>query len=216
MAGPLLKTATIRDFSGGWNVADNPHNLSSKYLPISDNIMVGVDGALSPRMGYKLFADLKQGITQNIGSQAVTINTLNGKVRVSWTAHPFNSGEHITFNLPWNFAGTKLQGTYGVVKIDANTFDFYIRSLTATSAGATPVTFTNITRDTHMLGGNILDMAFFQGKHIIFSDMGEICAIDENTKTITRIWDASLSVALAGAPLPWRMSALSTGYETVL
>ena len=55
-----LLDATIRDFSGGWNVVDNDLNLSTKFSKILENMQRGVDGALSVRPGTILFADTSE------------------------------------------------------------------------------------------------------------------------------------------------------------
>ena len=53
----LLLDATIRDFSGGWNVVDNDLNLDAKFSKILENMQRGVDGANEVRPGTLLFAD---------------------------------------------------------------------------------------------------------------------------------------------------------------
>ena len=45
--GNVLLDATIRDFSGGWNVVDNDLNLSSKFAKTLQNMQRGIDGALN-------------------------------------------------------------------------------------------------------------------------------------------------------------------------
>ena len=53
----LMLDATIRDFSGGWNVIDNDLDLSTKFSVELRNIARGKDGANGVRQGTKLFAD---------------------------------------------------------------------------------------------------------------------------------------------------------------
>lgn len=60
---PLLLDTTIRDFSGGLNVIDNDLNLSSKYAKVLKNMSRAVDGSVSIRYGYRLFADLRTTFT---------------------------------------------------------------------------------------------------------------------------------------------------------
>jgi len=55
----MLNTkATVRDFSGGLNVADSEQNLSSKYARELTNLVVDIDGSIWLRQGTKLFADI--------------------------------------------------------------------------------------------------------------------------------------------------------------
>ena len=56
----LMLDATIRDFSGGWNVIDNDLNLSTKFSVELQNVARGNDGANSVRQGTKLFADTSE------------------------------------------------------------------------------------------------------------------------------------------------------------
>ncbi len=53
----LLLDATIRDFSGGWNVIDNDLNLDTKFSKVLENIQRGIDGSNSIRPGTELFAE---------------------------------------------------------------------------------------------------------------------------------------------------------------
>lgn len=205
------KTATIRDFSGGWNVADSQYNLSSKFLPISDNIVVGVDGALSPRYGYRLYKDLRSGTVVNFADQSVSVIATNASaiIRITWNAHPLNTGDHITITAR---SGTVLPGTvpailgtYGVIKIDANNFEIITRVAAVATVTTAGVLLTG-TRDTHVLAGDIVDQTYFQGNLVLFDHIGEIVAINTTTNTVTRIWDIALARATVGAPLGWRMA----------
>ena len=53
------KPATIRDFSGGWNMLDDDLNLSTKFARKSFNIAVLADGTMTVRYGTRLFADCR-------------------------------------------------------------------------------------------------------------------------------------------------------------
>jgi hypothetical protein len=53
----LMLDATIRDFSGGWNVIDNDLNLSTKFSVKLRNMTRNKDGSNGIRQGTKLFAD---------------------------------------------------------------------------------------------------------------------------------------------------------------
>jgi hypothetical protein len=96
-SNPLLD-ATIRDFSGGWNVVDNDLNLNTKYSKILENTHRGVDGANVIRPGTRLFAETSEhldkiinceyfnGYIIAVGSngQMVSINSV-GSVRSIWS-----------------------------------------------------------------------------------------------------------------------------------
>ena len=42
---PAIKTATAREFNGGWNVIDHELNLSTSYAVVMDNVSRDEDGA---------------------------------------------------------------------------------------------------------------------------------------------------------------------------
>jgi hypothetical protein len=200
------RVASLRDFSGGWNVTDDEHNMSRKFQPVSDNMIVGVDNSLDPRFGNKLLYNPKLG-TEVAVSQSVTFTTLISTpfLTVNWVGHPFTSGMHIRID---SLSGTipnittQPTGYYGVIFLTANTFAIVLRVNATASATSAAMTMTGL-RDNHMLGGNILDGTYFQGYSIIFSDIGEVIAIND-TGTVSRVWDVSLSYATAGNPAGWR------------
>ena len=65
----LLLDATIRDFSGGWNVIDNDLNLDTKFSKILQNMQRGVDGANEVRPGTKLFADCSEYLDEIVNCE---------------------------------------------------------------------------------------------------------------------------------------------------
>lgn len=54
----ILESATVRDFSGGWNLLDDDLNLSSKYARRLYNCAVLADSTVTVRYGTRLFANL--------------------------------------------------------------------------------------------------------------------------------------------------------------
>ena len=52
-----IKTATAREFNGGWNVIDNELNLDPSYGTILDNVVRGLDGSICVRWGTQFLAD---------------------------------------------------------------------------------------------------------------------------------------------------------------
>ena len=67
--GNVLLDATIRDFSGGWNVVDNDLNLSSKFAKTLQNMQRGIDGALNVRPGTELFADTSDHLDEIVNCE---------------------------------------------------------------------------------------------------------------------------------------------------
>ena len=65
----VLQDATIRDFSGGWNVVDSDLNLSTKFSKVLKNMQRGIDGANDIRYGTELFADISEHIDEIIGTE---------------------------------------------------------------------------------------------------------------------------------------------------
>lgn len=54
--GNVLLTTTVREFTGGLNVADTDLNMKPKFAKVLDNIERAIDGTLSIRPGTRLFA----------------------------------------------------------------------------------------------------------------------------------------------------------------
>jgi hypothetical protein len=52
-----IKTATAREFNGGWNVIDNELNLNTSYGVVMDNVSRGLDGSIRVRWGTQFLAD---------------------------------------------------------------------------------------------------------------------------------------------------------------
>ena len=62
----VLLDATIRDFSGGWNVVDNDLNLTTKFSKTLENMQRGIDGSNSIRPGTELFAETSEYLDEII------------------------------------------------------------------------------------------------------------------------------------------------------
>lgn len=54
----ILRSATIREFDGGWNVIDNDLNLSTRFAKVLDNMSRLQDGSIGVRWGTRLFSNL--------------------------------------------------------------------------------------------------------------------------------------------------------------
>lgn len=205
-----LQPATIRDFGGGWNVSDSDLNLNSKFQPISENVVRGVDGSFSPRQGYALFADFKNGVETKYPAQTVTVATTDTNVRVdiTWTAHGFQSGDHVKFdNLPsqGGIDDDELNQVHGIIVDSADTFHFYVR-FPATATTSTVHNGVIVTRDTHLLAGNIIHEHYFNRRTIVFTDMGEIGTCDDQG-IIVRIWGVKEANTLTAGLVPTRYCA---------
>jgi hypothetical protein len=193
MTSNALKQATIRDFGGGWNVSDSDKALSSRYQRKSDNIVRGTDGHFRKRFGTKLFANLRLGTETVIAAASRNITTTNAqaKVLIAATAHGMSNGNHVkitTFSADINgiLAANIVGKTFGILVNDANSFYIYVRGA-ATSSGTAARTV-GWTRDTHVLGGNDIFGRYYKNNLIVFTDCGEVIAID-SSGTPTRIWD---------------------------
>lgn len=215
---PTPKTASIRDFSGGWNASDSPYNLATKFQTASDNVVIGVNNAITPRFGYKIEYNFKDGtataLTPPVG---YTVTTTVGAfvVTFTWTNHPFQSGDHITLSATTTVGGIVLNGVYGVIKTGANTFDIIARS-PATANSSTASLALGITRDTHLLAGDIVEITSFQGNMVVIDALGEIVSRNLITKLNTKIWDVYRARLLPGSPVGWRRQLGANNTETAL
>ena len=65
----VLFDATIRDFSGGWNVVDSELNLDTRYAKILENMQRGIGGANVVRPGTVLFADADEYLNEIVNCE---------------------------------------------------------------------------------------------------------------------------------------------------
>mgnify|MGYP007092448869 CR=1 FL=1 len=85
-AGKDLLSTTVRDFSGGLNVADNELTLSPRFNPILDNFNRAQDGSLEVRQGTRRFAKTSvpdDATAYTFGSVSATIQTFVGNANVT-------------------------------------------------------------------------------------------------------------------------------------
>lgn len=209
-----LEHTTVSDFGGGWNVADSPLNLSTKFQPVSENILRGVNGSFQPRWGDELSANARDG-TEDVVVPAgdITVNVTNALpyVRFTVTAHGYSDGDHITLPdtivLASGSLGTipidALHGTHGIDVVDANNFRIATR-FNATSTTSGTLTIPEYTIDDHTLAGNIIHMAFFKAHMVLFDDIGEIATMNVDTHVVTRIWDIVVANAITANLPPTR------------
>lgn len=206
MAVRGLADTTIRDFGGGWNVSDSDLNLNSRYQPVSDNVIRGIDGSFSVRQGMSLYADFKDGIENTVtGSRNYAAVADSPGISITVTAHGKATGNHVTISgvtVPvGGIPASEINGTHSILVVDANTIKIYARS--AASATATVAIDTPIKFDTHMLGGNIIHDQYFNRQLLVFTDIGEIAMVDDDG-TRVRIWGTKEADALSAGLVPTR------------
>lgn len=205
MASKLEQT-TIRDFGGGWNVADSDVNLESRYQPVSENIIRGIDGSFSPRWGFKLWSDLKQGTETESAEASYTCATVETSpyVTITKNAHGFSTGEHVTISGFTDLNGVsaaEVNRVHSILVIDVDTFRIFVRvNASATSSAARLLT---LVHDTHVAGGNIIHNMYFNRRLLLFTDIGEVITVTD-AGAVERIWDMGKAYALIGTPIGWR------------
>lgn len=211
--GKLLDT-TISDFGGGWNTADSPLNLATRFQPVSDNIIRGVNGSFSPRWGYELIADCRDGSETTVTpSGDISFSVANGKpfINFTLTAHGYSSGDHITLpddiTLASGSLGTipidALKGTFGILVQDADHFRI-ATEYNATSNETGTLTVPSYVIDNHTLAGNIIHQQYFKNHMLLFDNVGEIALLSEETKNVIRIWDIKKADDLSSDLAPTR------------
>lgn len=205
MARSRLDSTTIRDFGGGWNVSDSDLNLNSRYQPISDNVVRGIDGSLSVRQGMSLHADFKTGTeTVREGLYTFDVVTDSAHVDIEVSGHGLSSGDHVTVVGAVDIGGipaSDINRTHSVLVIDADTLRVYTRTL-ATATVSTPMD-TTLTLDNHLLAGNIIHNQYFNRRLILFTDIGEVGTADDEGN-IERIWGTAEAEALSPGLIPTR------------
>lgn len=201
-----LPSTTLRDFGGGWNVADSDLNLKTNYQPVSDNVDRGIDGSLFPRQGMALVYDFETGeATTHTASLQFDTTNLSPKIKIKTpAAHGLASGDHVTFtNAPaiGGITSDAINRTHGVLLLDAD--EFYIYVTEAATSTATVTQSTTYVTDDHIIGGNIIHDMYFNRRLIVFTDIGEI-GTAEDAGTLTRIWGVAEAEALSAGLVPSR------------
>lgn len=203
-----LEDTTIRDFGGGWNVSDSDLNLSSRYQPISDNVMRGIDGSFFPRMGMGLYADFKNGtetLSAGISVNFAAVDTTSKLTLVFPAPHGLANGNHITisglvldvFGIDFN----QINGTHGVLVVNGTTVTIQVQDVATSTGNSDRVV--NVLKDTHLLGGNIIHDQYFNRRLIVFTDIGEVGTVTDDL-VIARIWGAAEAEAASAGLVPTR------------
>ena len=208
----MLRPSTIRDWSGGWNVADNDKNLSAKFMVEADNIDIDIDNALGVRYGTKLYKKLKDGTATTSTGVSVDVKTTvsvgqEGIVTIGHTGHGFSSGDHVTFSnltAAGGISASELNRTHGIVKIDDDNYKFCVRE--SASSAVTSNQSANFVHDDHTISGQTLGGVPFNNNVYVFSANGEVAKID-SSGVVTKLWDYNICNGIHGTALyPWRWS----------
>lgn len=218
-----LDRTTLRDFSGGLNVIDNELNLTSKFSPVNINAVRFPDGSIAPRYGYECWFDMQtSAVTRHTRTLSFSFTNNSPVVNVTISgANPFDIAsplreiQHFTLvsatvsGVPATTLGgipiAEYQRSNGILYVSSSAFRLVMRSpATTTTTVNAEVVFDH---DTHLIGGNIIHLAYFNSQLVIASDNGEVCSIDAQ-KNVVRIWSYSISNALGGSPIPWRHSSI--------
>lgn len=202
MVSRQVKTTTIRDFGGGWNVSDDENNLNTKFQPKTDNTVRGTDGSISITQGDELFADLT-GIVKIDSAPALTpVSVTSGEYRyvIGLAAHGLADGDHVKITGAVDIGGisaAQINRTHGVQVIDANNFAVSTKGL-ATSTVSTNHTLA-LVADNHGLGGRQIFGRYFSDELLVFDDIGEIVGINA-AGVVTKRWNGAIARALGLEP----------------
>lgn len=199
-----LKTATIRDFGGGWNAADNDLSIKSRYLAKSKNVVVETDNSIRVRPGSRLIADVHNGTEVNIqGTFDIEVFSDNNEIQITVTGHGRSDGDHVTISGATSIAdipADDINRTHGIRVIDTDTIAIVVRTA-ATSSTTTSMTL-NLVFDNHEIGGNIIDARYFQDYLVFVTDIGEIGRMNADWQ-FECIWSNAIAYSRAGNPNGW-------------
>lgn len=208
-----IKDTTVADFGGGWNVADSDLNMSSRFQPISENIIRGVNGSFTPRWGYQLFSDLRVGTlsTIDLNPVAYSVTDSSAYITITKNSHGLSDGDHITITAASILTSTlggipaaSCVGTFGVVVVDTNTFKFAVDTAAGSTTTGNLDLGDNVVVDDYVLAGNILHMQYFNRHIVVFDDLGEVAKVSDDTGVATRIWSAKHADVLSSGLVPTR------------
>jgi hypothetical protein len=183
--GDLLRTSTLRDFSGLWNTADNDLNLKPKFAARLTNIERGSDGALKVRYGYRLFCDVAHPRHQ--ASVVVKGALGTNQLVVQWASHGLSSGSvvrltDLTASSYMGVSATILASYLPVALIvdGAGVVDkdqFLLQLPQFTSGTSVDIT---CGIDEGPVLGSIIDVEYFEGFLVVVTDQGYAASIDSS------------------------------------
>lgn len=222
-----LDDTTIADFGGGWNVADSDLNMSSRFQPVSDNLIRGVNGSFAVRWGYQLFADCRDGEEGTIDLNPVDYSVSNNSAYITITkvGHGLADGDHITITAAAILTGTlgsipaaDCVGTFGVVVIDADNFKFAVATAASSTTTGTINLGDSVVTDDHTLAGDIVHMQYFNRHMLLFDSIGEIAKMSDVDGSLERIWSAHHADTLTSGLVPTRETELvsSTTFKSTV
>jgi len=197
-----LQDSTLRDFSGGLNLADNEQNLSPIYQTTLKNEFRGEGGSLNKRYGTKLFTRIDAATTFKMSdsdpfeadfSYSATPNLAIGRIH-----HGLTTGDTLTFSLMQDIngiLGTAIDGIKTVTVIDAHLFTINVGAYTATD----PTLVQNLEGSytyaaSGTLTGNILNMVYFNSHIVVATSTGQIGKIN-GAGVLTAIWNETIARA---------------------
>lgn len=201
----LLKTTTIREFDGGWNVVDNDLNLSSRFAKVLRNMHRSLDGAIQVRWGTRLFAKVDDGdaTTGNL-TDKLSFTNASAVVNVELASHGLYTGHEVTLSGCSTTAGvpdTELNDTHVITVVDDDNFTITVSTPASSTVADTGGTI-SYSHNNETVTGDIVNMWYFQGYIIAVTSTGQITKIDgSGNKQV--IWNSNIAGKLSGAPSAW-------------
>lgn len=115
-----LEDATVREFSGGWNVVDNDLNLATRFATVLDNMSREEDGSMGVRWGTKWLSSIDD--VNWLTAANYTLRTLSGFTQTAQA-----DGASVTVNNPGNWHDANLSqnianSTWATISSDRDLF----------------------------------------------------------------------------------------------
>lgn len=186
----ILRPATIRDFSGLWNVSDSDLNLKTSYSTIMANIERGTDGAPKVRYGYREFADVYIPRTQNC---QIHITPDTNKIVVDAVDHGLLEGSLVKFTgiMPGIYLGLTDQSFINFLYVQAPITDNSFSVLLPQWTGSGSIVDLNATMVEKTVEGNIIACVYFEDYAVYVTDKGHVGALDA-VKNLRTLWLPSI------------------------
>jgi hypothetical protein len=220
--GRNIQDSTLRDFSGGLNLADNEQNLSPIYQTTLKNMYRGEGGALNKRFGTKLFCKIDAIATFTMSDSDsflanFTLST-SPNLALERVHHGLTTGESITFGSAGavnGVTGAAINGSKTVTVIDAHLFTINVGAYTPTDAGAElNLTGTYTYGASGTLSGSILNMTYYNDHIVVATTSGEIGKIN-GAGVLTAIWNETLARAIQDSRATFSVTNAQANTSTV-
>ena len=212
----VMRSASLRDFSGGWNTSRADPGVEQKYSTRSENMMLHSDGTYGVRWGTQFRGDTadQELTTGTIAASAVTATAGSAVLTVQHFNHGLLSGHTITFSGAIAQAGipaAEINTEHDITRVDDNTYTIVVTTLAG--FGSSTQNALNFSHDNKTVNSPVIATKWFQDRFVNVHESGILTEM--SIDGICRIiWDDLIAGKLISAPTGWSSDLKFASYTT--